>query len=491
MRRLEALGIALALGGFAATIWELGAIASGAGAVAAGVMAICWQAGRWQVVILLVACALLLPLGFMSAGSGATNFILVTVAILTALGLALLWLMPVPTLPLPSGPHKVGLAIAPVVGERPLLLYAWYPAAADQGIAGRKFHTKREAQAIAKGLKVAGAPGFLHSNLRLVVSHSVDGATAAEGRFPLVLFNHGGAMFPTQNFSLMQELASRGIVCVSIGRPESLGLAWPDGNESTLAEETVEQMKGSDAFQKAVQDYLTRTDEDGSDELYVALRDAPDNSLTPLCEHWAEDTMRALAALQDAGETGPLSDLAKSIDFEKRAYVGMSLGGAVSMQLSEQDEEALACVNLDGMNWSLPPLGQALNVPCLQFYSDPNLVRAAAAVASDEKSQPIALHSDLELYNDRFFERIDLTSSRLIMKGIGHMGLTDMALGVRRGFGAVLGLGNAASSSSVEHMNVILAAFLADRFSQDEDGSGLDAAIAEAEADGLAVPLSD
>ena len=38
----------------------------------------------------------------------------------------------------------------------------------------------------------------------------------------------GGAMFPTQNFSLMQELASQGIVCLSIGRPESLGFQFPN-----------------------------------------------------------------------------------------------------------------------------------------------------------------------------------------------------------------------------------------------------------------------
>ena len=57
------------------------------------------------------------------------------------------------------------------------------------------------------------------------------GATPAQARFPLAIFNHGYLSYAAQHTALFEHLAANGYVVLSVGHPwESGGIVYPNGD---------------------------------------------------------------------------------------------------------------------------------------------------------------------------------------------------------------------------------------------------------------------
>ncbi len=86
-----------------------------------------WR-GRWQATPVIAAGLVLASWTF--AASWLAVALAVASGVAALLGAALLWAMPIPKLPRPSGSHSVGLKRCAMPREKrdALLLYMWYPA---------------------------------------------------------------------------------------------------------------------------------------------------------------------------------------------------------------------------------------------------------------------------------------------------------------------------------------------------------------------------
>ena len=421
------------------------------------------RAGRWQAMPAAGTAALLGLAGLIGAGAGLPVWIVAAMALLTAGSTAMLILFPIPHLPRPSGDNGVGLAHILIEGGRRFPVYVWYPAKRTPSARTRPFHTQAEAYAIRDGLAVTGAPRFLYDHFRLARTSTVMDAPMREGKHPVVIFNHGGALFPTQNFSLMEALASHGVICIAVSHPgESLGVAWPNQTTTAILPEVLEAMKESSTFQRANVRYPLDTSPANRDANFAVLRSFEADGLVALANGWARDSLDVLACLDRQTLVGGQS-LAGAVDTQRLAYAGMSLGGAAAMRCCYLDPKAKAGANLDGLNRDWALADRPLTLPFLQLYSDPNLMRKQAANVLGEELPPIALEGQLTMYNDRFFDRSAGRANRFVFPGIGHMAFTDLPRAFGRCARGALGFGGRASPASIDAINHLVTAFLLDK----------------------------
>ena len=452
-----------------------------------GIMVLCASGfrvfqGRWQCVpMIIVATLFVITLGLMEDSSfgvlGAATFV-----VLISLSATLLWMSPIPELPTPSGPHAIGLRCveyhrrltgnedAPwldtVNTKRRLQAYIWYPASKKETGHKRPYFTKGEVNSFSQIYAALGAPGFVLSHLPLARSHAVEDVECLSGSFPLLVFNHGGALWPLQNMALMEELASHGYIVCSVSHPgESAGVLWSDQSITPIHPKLIEHMKISDG---SVEDYasLHLTQEPHKQLKYLTSLSAEPQSYTGiLTREWAKDSLALVEYLEKKALTAE-HGVFSSINFDNRAYAGMSLGGSVSHECCFLDEKAKCGINLDGMNWNYARLYQ--NQPCafLQLYADPLLsVKQLQAKAHPEVEPVTQLSPQIRQYNDFHYELPDELGKRndivrLILKGTQHMSFTDKVIMGRGPMRKISATGTGDSITTIKLINSLCLTFL-------------------------------
>lgn len=150
---------------------------------------------------------------------------------------------PVPvhlTLPAPTGPHPVGTTSLhlldrsrpdPVAGPgryRELMISLWYPAR----------HTHRYPRApwlpAGAGAAVLAAERIEPGVVSLPLTHGHEGAPVRRhGRLPVVLYSTGNNAFRSANTVVVEELASRGYLVVTIDHTYDGVVQFPDGRVIT------------------------------------------------------------------------------------------------------------------------------------------------------------------------------------------------------------------------------------------------------------------
>jgi dienelactone hydrolase len=220
-------------------------------------------------------------------------------------------------LPAPTGPYRVGRAaydwtdtgrtdpLAPDPGrQRELSVWVWYPA-----------------QAGASGPPAPYAPGhwagmlqfgILANRLDGVRTHSVDGAPAADGRFPLVVLEPGMGLAAPQFSALAEDLASHGYVVAGVTPTYSANVTVLHGHP-------------------------VRSSPAGNPPDFSQ---AEGDRLVPV---WAADAR--FAADRMAGIDG---SPAGHVDASRVVYIGHSFGGASSLQACHDDRRCAGAVDLDG-----------------------------------------------------------------------------------------------------------------------------------------------
>jgi predicted dienelactone hydrolase len=244
-------------------------------------------------------------------------------------------LVPVPRLPVPSGPFEVGTVSVHLVdesraeiygsepgGPRELMVQLWYPANPDPDAQPGPWIDDLDQIGPANAERL-GFPSFVLDHLALADTHSFPEAplSNARERYPVIVYSHGWTGFRTVNVDQSEALASNGYVVVSIDHTYgSIMTVFPDGraigvDQSALPEE---EDVGPAEYQAAA-------------ETLEAV--------------FAEDLAFVLDALETIDEDD--ERFAGRLDLERVGMFGHSTGGGAVVIVCHIDERCVAGVGLD------------------------------------------------------------------------------------------------------------------------------------------------
>jgi len=353
---------------------------------------------------------------------------------------------PTLALPEPGGSYPIGTRRFEVSRDdgKPLHVVAWYPAKTAGGPTAAYLDSEEqriEGPAIARNFRW---PAAILDAVAVSPTHAREGVAPARGRFPLLIFSHGYFLYPRQNTALMEHLASRGYVVLSLGHPGDA--ADLPGSSGIVPTDLSELWQGVDktrllAFWTAADDTSLKAALPG---FFVAQRDSRmQKSLTV----WRTDIM----ALADAA-IGRRFALARTIDPKRIAYGGMSFGGSASVSACQSDRRCSAAFNLDGFEFDARLYDRAVRMPLLLIQSD---WRAFPNFGAPDSG---FTHYD---YAYEPWSRAGQAGDvyRFLLNGTRHLALTDLALApadpVRERV-----FGPAAGARVIDAINGLVAAFL-------------------------------
>jgi dienelactone hydrolase len=346
----------------------------------------------------------LTPMSFRSSrGVAIKNFLAPSIAILSATSLGLLLLVPMFSLPKPTGPYPVGTRILYLKdssrtegqgphpgGPRELIVQIWYPAASSN-------NRLAAYQRMSETTLATSYRSVLWTNSRIDAPIATNGVP-----FVVLLFNHRWGGLRTQDTFLTEDLASHGYVVVAIDHPYNAGqVEMPDGRVI------------KDAFGYSPIDVAQRTSRQ--------IRDIWNKELTK----WVADEVFVLNTLQN-DNLDKKSPWYGGLDTDRAGAFGHSFGGAASVQLCSVDSRVRSALNLDG--WTFGDIHhRASNQQIMFLYGTKHGLRP-----QDLSSKDPAVRTEAELdVSDA--KQIDASLKqyggyRLYVDTASHMDFTDHSL---------------------------------------------------------------
>ena len=324
---------------------------------------------RWQMIPLYVFVVLSCLMGFLRllhpqqerfkrfslAGAGLIVSLLILIAATT-----LPILLPVPKVPIPSGPYQIGTTTLVLVDENRAEIYSddpseprkfiaqvWYPAVPtpDSERAPWMADAQIVAPSIADYLELEH---FFLDHLTLVTTNSYLNAPAdrSNSPYPLLLFSHGWNGFRAQNTNQIQELVSYGYVVASIEYTYAATISvFPDGQIAP---------NNPDILPHGV-----------SDAEYATAAHL-------LLEQWTGDMDYTLVTLSSLNKDDPAGIFTGLLDLENIGAFGHSTGGGATIQFCSTDTRCKAGLTMDA--WLTPVSEQVLNSgtdrPLLFLFSE-------------------------------------------------------------------------------------------------------------------------
>ena len=290
---------------------------------------------RWQMIPLYILTAILTVSALIRLRSApAWNpFVSILTLLLLAVSTALPILLPVPSLPAPSGPYQVGTRGYELTDSSRQEIYSgreearrfqiqvWYPAEVDPSDERSPWMSRVEifAPAIATYIHM---PSFFLDHLALVkVPAYQEAKVASTGEpFPIILFSHGWNGFNAQNTSQAIELASHGYVVVGV--QHTYGAIITVFNDGTIAHNNPSALP------------------DG------APNDEYDVAAQKLVDQWAGDLAFALDFMETQAQD-PVSPFYQSLGLSRVGAYGHSTGGGAVIQFCGTDARCQALLGMD------------------------------------------------------------------------------------------------------------------------------------------------
>ncbi len=219
--------------------------------------------------------------------------------ILLAVSTALPVVLPVPSIPVPSGPYKVGTTIHELTDTSRQELYSgkdearrfqiqvWYPS--EPGPSDQQAQWMNHADVFTKSISTGllELPPFFLDHLALAkIPAYKDSKVASGSAFPVILFSHGWKGFNAQNSGQALQLASNGYVVVGVqhtygavitvfddgtiapNNPAGLPEGAPDAEYDIAADKLVDQWAGDLGF---AMDFMTTQNDDSKSAFFKAL----------------------------------------------------------------------------------------------------------------------------------------------------------------------------------------------------------------------------
>jgi dienelactone hydrolase len=374
----------------------------------------------------------LLCVAGVSPGVALTQSGVMRIAVRVVAGMALLLLMlcwvfvPVPRLPVPTGPHAVGSSVfrwldsartEPATSSdddrRDVIVQAWYPALAPA--------VGRRAQYI-DGLgrlpgRVAGIPRAVLTHYDRVDPHATSNAAMESGAalWPVVVFSPGYGASRSFYTALLSDLASRGFIVLAVDHPYEAAIAQlADGRLVTPIERF--------------------------------LPNEP-NRIPYMIRQSTVRVADLQAVVNEIGSTRRFGLLASHMDRNRIFAVGHSFGGAASVAVAATDARLQAAVNIDGTPYGSIP--------------DHMLAQPFLLIESDHADTP---HGQRFVDgNARIFAMLRGAGYRYQIEHANHYSFTDasllLSLPVRWVASLVLG-GARGTAETVRLTNDLLVAFL-------------------------------
>ncbi|MEV0280924.1 esterase [Streptomyces sp. NPDC050610] len=239
-------------------------------------------------------------------------------------------------LPAPTGPYRVGTSSLHLTDHsradpwkpaerRELMVSFWYPAAGG----GKRTAPYMDPKAAAHFGSEEGAASFNHhlpvgrTDWAATGTHAAEGAPVARGgKRPVVLYSAGLGDPRTWNTGLVEELASRGYVVVTVDHTyEASEVAFPGGRLAPSVFPDLLKQPGLDIGGVLRKSMKTRV----ADSRFVLDR---------------------LGSLRH--ERGLPRGLAGSLDLRRIGMAGQSAGGFTAAQTMHDDRRVKAGINMDG-----------------------------------------------------------------------------------------------------------------------------------------------
>jgi pimeloyl-ACP methyl ester carboxylesterase len=317
-------------------------------------------------------------------------------------------------------------------GHRRIYVRAWYPAAEVGSLPRRTYFTAPEVTVLpAKLLGLLQQPPDALRRCATLLTNSYQEAPPAAGRFPVVGFNHGYTSYPGQQTALFEHLATHGYVVLSLGHPyESGGIVYPNGDVATLAPSILADLGKVGRFQRTAALYFS-TDVNERLRLQTQyVKGLRAGSLGRLASVWRDDVYFVLDRLEDSAVPTGAHGLAKIIDHDRRAHMGMSYGGYLAAMLAQGDRRAKAAVELDGGSWTDELIDTEVRTPMLALKSDAIRAFGPMADSLDATMYRGPLGPLTPTSSDLAYERIATAGQRddvfrIAVPGILHLGVSD------------------------------------------------------------------
>ncbi len=301
-------------------------------------------------------------------------------------GLALLTAL-VPSLPNPSGPHRVGSVVfrwtdqmraetlsATASDRREVVVQAWYPTDALEGDAVPYFEAQGRLPS-----SIGGLPSWMYSSFGSVKTHALQSprVSAERRRWPALLFSPGLSIPREQYTALVTDLASRGYVVIAVSNPY----------ESAVSVLANGQVVGQTVHPDVI-------------------GPPPHPEVQRLIDIRTADSSFVLDQLSRLAQLDPASPLVGRLDLGHVGFFGHSIGGATAVQVLASDSRFKVGVNLDGKLFGAERTAH-LQQPFLWIQSD--------GTKTTEYAQG----------RDCFFSGLRGGGAALTVKGSVHMSFSD------------------------------------------------------------------
>lgn len=331
--------------------------------------------------------------------------------------------LPIFSLPAPAGPYPVGTFDYSITDvsrveryapdrNRELYVEVWYPAEQDSidNYPPRSiYHELYEGR--------YDWYSFLLGYLRHMPTHShveAPVAVPAERSFPVLLFNHGGSAFTSQNLQLMEHLASHGYVVFSIAHPyqsvkvnlANAGTIYMTSDQPSdvdiqreemdltlmgkiirAAKDKTEASAARAVLHRLADEYMALdesareaflTDAVGREDLapyryFITPKMLGDYFRfmhayqSPAIAYWVEDIEFIADSIPELN--APVERFSDVLDTTRLGVFGMSLGGAAAGEFCKIDPRCQAGANLDGTQFG-SHWKSKVAAPFLMFYHE-------------------------------------------------------------------------------------------------------------------------
>ncbi|MFQ6608416.1 MAG: hypothetical protein ACE5EE_07750 [Fidelibacterota bacterium] len=263
--------------------------------------------------------------------------------VLLCLSAILSILLPVFSLPTPTGPHSIGTVTYHWVDHtrpeiftddttdvREIMVQIWYPA---EHVSGRKpvSYWGRASKTIGRAqANILGLPEFIFDHISLVTTHSYQNAQILmkKSHFPVIIYSHGyGGNMNYSTFNV-EELASHGYVVISINHTyDAFVTIFPDARRVIMKDKQFQYPDVSIHSKEEIE----------------ALRKKGD----PLYERMT-DVLFVLDRIEWLNANSSSSPFVNQLDLSRIGAVGYSYGASSVYDALGRDNRIKAVVYLDG-----------------------------------------------------------------------------------------------------------------------------------------------